>query len=366
VAALAGCGSTPTATVEDRTVGEYPEWVQPRRAKSPEPPKPPQGAAAADRPEPKESDWRPDSYVVKKGDTLFSIALDHGLAYRDLAAWNALADPNVIRAGQTLRLKPPAGWSEEAVEEPAVVARAATPPAPIEAQPLDAPPLPPVKSAPKGFKLAYSEQTLAKLRNDLAKPAPTEPAKPVAPVTAPSAAAPVPAVEPAKPAPSAPAVTAKPAARSQAPAPPPADAAAPAGQDEAVAWSWPARGKLLHAYNQGPNPKGIAIGGNEGQPVVASAPGKVVYAGSGLRGYGKLIIIKHNGTYLSVYAHNRALLVKEGDRVGKSQKIAEMGSSDADQVELHFEIRRLGKPVDPLKYLPQEGAHERGIGPRTV
>jgi lipoprotein NlpD len=100
----------------------------------------------------------------------------------------------------------------------------------------------------------------------------------------------------------------------------------------------------------------MAIGGEEGQPITTSAPGKVVYAGSGLRGYGKLVIIKHNSTYLSVYAHNRALLVKEGDRVGAGQKIAEMGSTDSDRVGLHFEIRRLGKPVDPLRYLPHEGA----------
>ena len=119
-----------------------------------------------------------------------------------------------------------------------------------------------------------------------------------------------------------------------------------------MVWGWPARGKLVHAYGEGANPKGVAIGGSEGQPILASAPGKVVYAGSGLRGYGKLIIIKHNGTYLSVYAHNRALLVQEGDPVSGGQKIAEMGSSDAQQVALHFEIRRLGKPVDPLKYLP--------------
>jgi lipoprotein NlpD len=124
---------------------------------------------------------------------------------------------------------------------------------------------------------------------------------------------------------------------------------------DGVAWAWPARGKLLHAYNEGANPKGVAIGGSEGQPILASATGKIVYAGSGLRGYGKLVIIKHNDSYLSVYAHNRALLVREGDRVASGQKIAEMGSTDSDRVGLHFEIRKLGRPVDPLRYLPQEG-----------
>jgi lipoprotein NlpD len=115
-------------------------------------------------------------------------------------------------------------------------------------------------------------------------------------------------------------------------------------------------GKLLHSFNQGPNPKGVAIAGSAGQAVVASAAGKVVHAGNGLRGYGKLIIIKHNSTFLSAYAHNREILVKEGQQVTRGQKIAEMGSTDAERVSLHFEIRRLGKPVDPFKYLPPEGA----------
>ena len=98
--------------------------------------------------------------------------------------------------------------------------------------------------------------------------------------------------------------------------------------------------------------KGLDIGGNAGDPVLAVAEGKVVYAGSGLRGYGNLIIIKHDNTYLTAYAHNQALLVKEDQSVKKGQKIAEMGNSDADRVKLHFEVRKQGKPVDPIKYLP--------------
>jgi lipoprotein NlpD len=98
--------------------------------------------------------------------------------------------------------------------------------------------------------------------------------------------------------------------------------------------------------------KGIAIAGKLGQPVLASAPGRVIFSGTGIRGFGKLIVIKHNNTYLSVYAHNSELVVKEGQNVTKGQKIAEMGNSDADQVKLHFEIRRFGKPIDPLKLLP--------------
>ena len=130
-------------------------------------------------------------------------------------------------------------------------------------------------------------------------------------------------------------------------------AAGQAGSDdEGLDWVWPAKGKVVSGYSETANLKGIDISGTMGQPVVASAPGKVVYAGTGLRGYGKLVIIKHNKTFLSAYAHNKEILVKEGQQVARGQKIAEMGNSDADQVKLHFEIRRLGKPMDPAKYLP--------------
>ncbi|MDP1996469.1 MAG: peptidoglycan DD-metalloendopeptidase family protein, partial [Gallionella sp.] len=122
-------------------------------------------------------------------------------------------------------------------------------------------------------------------------------------------------------------------------------------EDEALEWSMPAKGKLIGEFSESANRKGIDIAGQLGQPVTASAPGKVVYSGSGLRGYGKLVIIKHNKTYLSAYAHNDQVLVKEGQNVTRGQKIAEMGNTDADQVKLHFEVRRFGKPVDPAKYL---------------
>ena len=115
---------------------------------------------------------------------------------------------------------------------------------------------------------------------------------------------------------------------------------------------WPANGKLLGTFSEGGN-KGIDINGKAGDPVLAAGAGKVVYSGTGLRGYGKLGIVKHNNTYLTAYAHNQNLLVKEGQSVTKGQKIAEMGNTDADQVKLHFEIRRQGKPIDPLKQLPQ-------------
>jgi lipoprotein NlpD len=120
-----------------------------------------------------------------------------------------------------------------------------------------------------------------------------------------------------------------------------------------TAFAWPARGPVINGFDDSKN-KGINIGGVAGEPVKAAADGRVVYAGNGLRGYGNLIIIKHNATYLTAYAHNRALMVKEGDPVTKGEKIAEMGNSDSDRVMLHFEVRQLGKPVDPMKYLPPQ------------
>ncbi len=143
---------------------------------------------------------------------------------------------------------------------------------------------------------------------------------------------------------------AEPAAQASAPAA--SDAPAASGADEEIVWAWPAPGNLslLAGFDEARN-KGYDIGGKVGDPVLAAADGRVVYAGAGLRGYGNLIILKHNNTYLTAYAHNQALLVKEDQTVRKGQKIAEMGSTDADRVKLHFEIRRQGKPVDPSRYL---------------
>ncbi len=150
-----------------------------------------------------------------------------------------------------------------------------------------------------------------------------------------------------------PASAARPAA---APASAPVAAATPApapaaNGDEDVGWIWPAQGSLLAGFDEAKN-KGLDISGKAGDSVMASADGRVVYAGAGLRGYGNLIILKHNNTFLTAYAHNQTLLVKEDQSVKKGQKIAEMGNSDADRVKLHFEIRRQGKPVDPARYLP--------------
>jgi len=308
-----------------------------------------------------EVDWRPETYTVKRGDTLYSIALDHGLDYKELAAWNQLADPNVIKVSQQLKLRAPPGWKSDPADSDEVIARPLTPSAPIEPQPLEPPPAP--KTQPKGIKVAYSSEAFSQLSQDPTatpslepKPAAPEPKAEPRPQPSEAKAAPeskatgepkpVPAAEPLRPTPvKAESTGAKPILRLEDKVP-----------DQPLQWVWPANGKLLHSFNQGSNPKGVAIRGTAGQPVFATASGKVVYSGSGLRGYGKLIIIKHNNTFLSVYAHNRELLVKEGERVSKGQKIAEMGSTSADGVALHFEIRRLGKPVDPLKFLPQEGA----------
>jgi lipoprotein NlpD len=174
------------------------------------------------------------------------------------------------------------------------------------------------------------------------------------------AAAPVPAAGPAVAAtgvtatPVAPgSVAARPldSAAGSAPVPAPASAPAPTGADD-VAFLWPAQGQVVANFDEAKN-KGISIAGRIGDPVVAAADGRVVYAGAGLRGYGNLIILKHNNTYLTAYAHNQALLVREDQAVRQGQKIAEMGSSDADRVKLHFEVRRQGKPVDPLGFLPK-------------
>jgi lipoprotein NlpD len=143
------------------------------------------------------------------------------------------------------------------------------------------------------------------------------------------------------------------AASAAAPAPKPAapTPATPPDPDENVVWAWPATGAVVAAFDDAKS-KGLVIAGQPGDPVLAAADGRVVYAGSGLRGYGNLVIVKHNATYLTAYAHNQTLLVKEDEVVRRGQKIAEMGSSDADRVQLHFEIRRQGRPIDPARLLP--------------
>ncbi len=246
-------------------------------------------------------------YTVRKGDTLLRIALDNGQNYRDLVTWNNLANPNDIKVDQVLRVAPP----EDApgVRTAAVV----MPPDTTKIPP------PPKKTEPKGDKKPYTDGAMADLQGD---------GKPAASATKPVQVA-----------------SAKPSA--------PAQPAAPAmsAEDRDVSWMWPSDGKVVAQFDEGRS-KGIDIAGRPGQQVLAAGAGKVMYAGSGIRGYGNLVIVKHSNGLLSAYAHNRAILVKEGQTVGKGQTIAEMGDSDSDTVKLHFEIRQQGKPVDPSKFLP--------------
>lgn len=265
---------------------------------------------------PGEKDWRPDSYTVKKGDTLYSIGLEFGLDYKEIAQWNNLVPPYTIHIGRVLKFNLP----KTAETAPAAEAVVVTP---IKTEPVIAKPLgePPLKTEPKAIKEPYSEQAMA-------APAP----KPVEKTEVPKAVETPKQPELAK--------VEKPVAAS--------------GDDESIEWAWPTQGKVSAGFNETGGSKGVDILGQTGQPVLAAAPGKVVYSGSGLRGYGKLVIIKHNKTYLSAYAHNSQILVKEGQDVAKGQKIAEMGNTDTDKTKLHFEIRKLGKPVDPAKYLPEK------------
>jgi lipoprotein NlpD len=349
--ALGACATRSTAPVEERR-------TLPPRTQAPLPgvPAGPPTVGAAPPATAVESDWRPQTYTVRRGDTLHAIALEHGLDYRELAAWNAVDNPNVIRVGQVLRLAAPG--ERVAASSPdapvgVVVAPLKTVPPVVEGRPATTAPSPTVASAPRNtdaFKVApkaVKEPYSEKLAQDMAKApadsqlARAEPTRTPAPtIPAPSVAAPALAPPAATPAP--------------VPTPSSSTPTTPAENDdgEELDWTWPAKGKLVTGFSDTANLKGIDIAGAAGQAVVASAPGRVVYAGSGLRGYGKLVIIKHNKTFLSAYAHNRDILVKEGQQVSRGQKIAEMGSTDADQVKLHFEIRRLGRPMDPLKYLP--------------
>jgi lipoprotein NlpD len=286
----------------------------------------------------REPEAAPATYTVKRGDTLYQIALDHGLDYRELAAWNNIENINVIHVGQLLVLGPPAGSSAAVTTAPLVTAPPVTPSGseahapPTLPLPSGRPSTPTFKTEPKAVKLPYSEQALAQLQH---LPAAVAEARAMpAPAATPPATAPAPSVSAATPAPR------------------PDSGRVPEIDDNSLGWIWPASGKVVAGFSESANLKGIDIAGKPGQPIVASAAGRVVYAGTGLRGYGKLIIVKHNNTFLSAYAHNREIDVKEGQQVAKGQKIAEMGDTDADQVMLHFEIRRLGKPVDPAKLLP--------------
>ena len=225
-------------------------------------------------------------YVVKPGDTLYSIAFRYGWDYKELAARNGIPAPYTIRPGQAIRFNSGGARTTTVVSSPSSTSRTTVTRRPV---------------ATAGT-----------------------------PATPSKAATPTPSVATPTPVP------------------------VPAGERSAGGWAWPANGVLIAKFaSNGSLNKGIDIAGDLGQPVFAASDGAVVYAGSGLRGYGELVIIKHNDTYVSAYGHNRRLMVREGQQVKAGQTIAEMGSTGTDRVKLHFEIRRQGKPVDPLQFLPR-------------
>ncbi|WP_415902041.1 peptidoglycan DD-metalloendopeptidase family protein [Neptuniibacter sp. QD29_5] len=262
-------------------------------------------APVSDRSVPVSAQPQPNQYQVRKGDTLYSIAFRYGMDYRELAKRNSISSNYNIYPGQKLSLKPvpKSTVSESIVRDASIV-------------------------APKPTIVSSHQKTTNKPQNTTPKVKVA--AKPI--VTA--------KAEPQK-------VVAKPVPKAKSK--PPKVTAGP------IKWGWPASGKIVSTFKtKGAVNKGINIASAYGAKVTAAAKGRVVYAGSGLLGYGNLVIVDHNQQFLSAYAHNSRVLVKENDMVDKGQKIAEMGNSGTDRVMLHFEIRRDGKPVNPLRYLPKQ------------
>ena len=287
---LAGCASTVNhAPVEDRSPAARVSTVAPTAVALPDSGKPLPGA---------ENAGKPGYYSVKPSDTLIRIGLDNGQHWKDLVKWNNIENPNIIEVGQVLRVVPPG-------VDPTLAAPRGVSSARVEPRPLDG-------RAAASSPAASSAASGAVIASPAATPAASAAVSPVAAASVP---------------------------------------AAPREADDDVNWAWPASGPVMTPFDDARS-KGLAIGGKVGDPVLAAADGRVVYAGSGLRGYGNLLILKHNSTYLTAYAHNQTLLVKEDQAVRRGQKIAEMGSTDAERVQLHFEIRRQGKPIDPAKLLP--------------
>jgi lipoprotein NlpD len=270
-------------------------------------------------------DWRPDSYIVKKGDTLFSIALQFGYDYKEIALSNNITEPYPIKIGQKLSFKSlnakaiPADNKAVMIdnEDGVVVSPIKMDPASsaIVAGGVNSPSsVTPLLTEPKAFREIYSLEALNRMPNISAKPAEIKP------------------------------LETKPTDAKQS--------EAKSSDDESIVWTWPTQGKTIASFD-GTTNKGIDIAGTQGQSINAASAGKVIYVGSDLRGYGKLVIIKHDKTFLSVYAHNSKIVAKEGQLVTAGQKIAEMGNTDSNTIKLHFEIRLQGKSVDPAKYLPQ-------------
>ena len=265
---------------------------------------------------------------------MLQIAQQFGQNWRDLVTWNNLPNANGIKVDQVLRVLPPEPGSGAPQTASVNVGSG------VEVRPLGAAPSPvpasapvavvPNKIGPHGEKRPFSEAALAELQKGEN--------------TSYSSAAPVPVATPAIVA-----SVPKPGDLKGADRAPTAIVPAQV-EDDNISWIWPTDGKIATGFDDGK--KGIDITGKSGQQVLAASGGKVMYAGSGIRGYGNLVIVKHTSNLLSAYAHNKTILVKEGQTVNKGQKIAEMGNSDSDVVKLHFEIRQQGKPVDPSKFLP--------------
>ena len=292
---LAGCGGATYAPVSERSLGT-------------------------------QSAPKSNQYIVKKGDTLYAIAFRYGLDYRELARRNGIGADYGIYPGQQLSIKPVESPAGSIVRDASITA-----PKPIiTSSQTKQEPWISSRSTPPEKTVIAKKQTQTKISS----------VSPSVKTTKPVATKPQPKKEVKKPA------VSKPAAPK--PAPVKRVVTGP------IRWQWPAPGRVISSFKtKGKVNKGVNIAGSKGSAVKAAANGKVVYAGSGLLGYGNLVIIDHNQQFLSAYAHNSRILVKESDMVKVGQRIAEMGSSGADRVMLHFEIRRDGKPVNPLKYLPK-------------
>lgn len=281
-------------------------------------------------------------YIVQRGDTLYGVALKHGIDYKELVQWNGIADPNTLKVGQEIDLLVPSRQSrvaestpEDQSAQPTLFALPQSV-APVEVnsikplqteEPISPSPGVMVVAEPKSTKLPYSESAVVKPDLEVGQQ----------PTKSQSTAILPPPNKIEKPSDAEKPTKAQP------------EVALPRNSNSNIKWNWPTNGKVLSKYTE--RTKGVSISGNAGQSVLASADGTVVYSGNSLRGYGNLIIVKHNDIYLSAYGHNSKILVREGETVSKGQKIAEMGSTDSETVKLHFEIRERGKPVDPLKFL---------------
>ncbi len=312
---IAACSSNPPAPVIDRLPTSKPS------APASAPNKPLQPITG--KPTYKTGDWRPTTYVVKKGDTLFGIGLEYGYDYKELAAANSIPAPYNIRVGQVIKLEgtdEKSGEKEGLSNSDGVVTYPITGEPTVSAKPANMKTVNGiiVLNEPKAVREPYSEDALKK----------------VAPLPSKTIEKPTTSVE----------------TTNTAATPAKTDTKVDLESANDIDWAWPTKGKVVANFNEASN-KGLDISGTTGQAITAAAPGKVIYSGSDLRGYGKLVIIKHNKNFLSVYAHNSLILVKEGQQVSRGQKIAEMGNTDSDSIKLHFEIRHQGKSVDPSKYL---------------